>query len=116
MSFEITGTITKILELQTGTSKANKEWKKVSFVVDTSDEYNNIYCFEVFGDEKVDGFLKHNKTGDTVKVDFNVKTSDEFNGRYYTDLQAWKIFKAEGGAKDAAGELEPQEDDLPFPM
>ena len=94
MALEVTGKITKILELQTGTTAAGTEWKKQSFILETTEQYNNVYCFEVFGAEKVDNFLQYNKVGYNVKVDFNVNTN-EWKGKYFTSLSAWKIFKAE---------------------
>lgn len=110
---EISGTITKVLEKQTGESKAGKEWVKLSFVVETKEEYNNLYCFEVFGQEKVDNFEKFNKVGQEVSVAFNVSTN-EWKDKYFTSLQAWKVSKVDNkeipqmeGTKEAL-------DDLPF--
>jgi len=94
MALEVSGKITKILDLQTGTTAAGSEWKKQSFILETTEQYNNVYCFEIFGEEKVDKFLKFNKVGNEVKVDFNVSTN-EWKGKYFTSLSAWKIFKAE---------------------
>jgi len=108
---EVTGTITKVLPVQSGTSKAGKEWKKLSFVLTTTEEYNNLYCFDVFGDEKVENFEKYNKVGDNVKVDFNVKTN-EWKDKYFTSLDAWKVFKADGAVQEAV--QEEVKDDLPF--
>jgi hypothetical protein len=109
---KITGKIENILETQTGTSKAGKEWKKTSFIVKTDDEYNNLYCFDVFGDEKVDNFLQWNAKGDVVDVDFNVKTN-EWKGKYFTSLDAWKIFKADNSKQKEEVAVE-EESDLPF--
>ena len=97
------------MEVQKGTSKAGKEWQKLTFVVETDEEYNNVYPFEVFGVEKVENFVKFNKVGQHVDVDFNV-TANEWNGKYFTSLSAWKIFKAEGYPT----EPEPVTGDLPF--
>jgi hypothetical protein len=108
---KVTGVITKIQPVEEGVSKAGKEWKKLTFVLETSEEYNNIYAFEVFGGEKVDNFVKFNKVGQAVDVDFNV-SCNEWKGKYFTSLQAWKIFKAEE-AQIGSGET-PAEDDLPF--
>jgi hypothetical protein len=110
---EVKGTITKIMDVQTGTSGQGKVWKKVQFIVDTKTEYNNIYCFEVFGEEKVDNFLKYNKTEKVVKVDFNVNTN-EYQGKYYTSLSAWKIWNIEQPTTEAAPVLADADDDLPF--
>ena len=48
---EVTGTVLRKLELETGTSKAGKEWKKQSIVIDTGGEFNNEVCVSAFGDK-----------------------------------------------------------------
>jgi hypothetical protein len=107
-------TITEIKEVQKGTSKAGKEWQKVEFVGTTQEQYNNLYCFEIFGDEKVENFKKYNKVGSVVDVDFNVQCS-EYQGKHYTKLAAWKVFKAESNAIDSDNNKTVEEkDDLPF--
>ena len=99
---KVQGKITQVLEVQSGTSAQGKEWKKMSFLVQTDDEYNNLYCFDLFGEEKDDNFNKYNKVGSIVDVDFNVKTN-EWKGKYFTSLDAWKVFgvKSEGNAPKA---------------
>ena len=109
---KVTAKITKVMEATSGTSATGKEWKKLSFLAETTEEYNNLYCFEVFGEEKVDNFLKFNKVGQLVDIDFNVKTN-EWKDRYFTSLQAWKIFKAEDSMSVPAP-MEEQTGDLPF--
>ena len=115
---DIKGKITKVLPVQAGTSKAGKEWKKLLFIVETEDEYNNLYCFEVFGEEKVDNFIKYNKVGQTVTVAFNVSTN-EWQGKYFTSLSAWRI-DTDNSVPDSTSipnnENAPDlsEDDLPF--
>jgi single-strand DNA-binding protein len=117
--------ITKILEKVTGEKKdGSGQWVKQSFVVETSEQYNNLYCFELFGDEKVDKFNQYNKVGSVVDVDFNVSTN-EWQGKYFTTLQAWKIFKSDSDGHtetpkpappfEPANDLnEDDRDDLPF--
>jgi hypothetical protein len=91
MAFEKTGVIEKILEVQKGAKKdGSGDWEKQQFLLRTQEQYNNLYCFEIFGDQKVDNFAKYNKVGQEVTVEFNVNTS-EYNGKYYTTLSAWKI-------------------------
>ena len=92
MSLQVTGKITKILDKQSGVSKKGKEWIKQSFILDNNEEYNNIFCFELFGKDNVENFNKFNKVGDMVKVDFNVKCN-EWEGKYYTSLGTWTVFK-----------------------
>ena len=87
---EIQGKITKILDVEKGQKKDGGEWQKINFLVETEEEYNNLYCFEIFSVEKVANFQKYNNVGATVKVSFNVKTN-EWQGRYFTSLQAWRV-------------------------
>ena len=90
----ILGKIDKFLPIESGTTKDGKEWQKQSYLVTTTDQYNNLYCLEVFGSENVEKLTKYNKVGDNVKVQFNVKTN-EWKGKYFTSLQSWRIEKAE---------------------
>ncbi len=109
---KVTGVITKILDIESGESKAGKKWLKNTFILETSEDYNNVYAFEVFGEEKVNNFTKFNRVGQDVEVDFNV-SCNEWKGKYYTSLQAWKIFKAEANEEVVGSPIE-EEDVLPF--
>ena len=108
---EVTGTIKQVLNVEQGTSKAGKEWKKLNFILESKDgEYNNTICFDVFGEEKVDNFLKFNNVGDNVTVSFNV-SSREYNERWYTQTSAWMVKK---NTSESETKLEEAKDDLPF--
>jgi len=104
---KVTGKITAIPEKITGEKKGGSgTWEKQIFVVDNGAEYNNLFAFEVFGEEKVANFHQYNKVGYSVDVKFNISTN-EYKGKYYTSLQAWSVFKDE----TEKGETEPY--DLP---
>tara|TARA_R110000824_G_scaffold38712_1_gene117972 strand:- start:3192 stop:3542 length:351 start_codon:yes stop_codon:yes gene_type:complete len=112
---KVTGEIVKILEVESGTSKGGKAWIKQNFVLNTGEKFNPEVCFQIFGQEKCDNFAKYNKVGEKVDVSFNI-SSREFNGKYYHNLDAWKVFKAEmetGTPKEAEVAIEAA-DDLPF--
>lgn len=118
MSLALKGTISKILPVETGTSKAGKGWKKQSFVVDTGEAYNPDVCFGLFGDDKLE-MLTQFAEGEAVEVAFNV-SSREFNGKYYHNIDAWKISKVGTSVQSpvsapfpAAANVE-GDDDLPF--
>lgn len=102
MDLTITGRITDILTVETGSSKAGKEWKKQSFVIDTGDQYNPNVCFSLFGDKKID-LIKDRAIGEDVKVSFNV-SSREFNGKHYHNIDAYKVELKE---ERKAGEVDP---------
>jgi hypothetical protein len=115
----MTGKILKVLEVEKGTSKAGKDWQKINFVLSTGSEYNPEVAFQIFGEERVESFIKYNKVGQVVDVSFNI-SSREYNGKYFHNLDAWKIFKSDSAEPNQAPlkevELEKAsaEDDLPF--
>ena len=94
MALEITGTIETILPIETGAKKdGSGDWQKQQFIVTNNDGFEGkkqIFCFEVFGDQKVENLNKYNKEGQNVTVEFNISTN-EHKGKYYTSLPAWKI-------------------------
>jgi hypothetical protein len=50
---EITGVIEKVLKLELGITKDNKEWQKQNFIVANNDGFGEkqIFCFEIFGEK-----------------------------------------------------------------
>lgn len=85
----IHGKIKQILPLQTGVSKAGKEWKKQLFLIEQEQEFNPVVCIEAFGAEKIDKLNKFSE-GDTVEMDCFVG-SREWNGKYFTTIQAFRF-------------------------
>lgn len=121
MSLSIKGTLTKKLSVESGTSKAGKEWKKQSFLVDTGAQYNPEICFQLFGEDKIQVLSNHNE-GDSIEVYFNL-SSREYNGRYFHNIDAWRIegSEADSNKNTLTEEDAPifdsqasEEDDLPF--
>lgn len=99
MALEIEGTLRQKLAVQSGTS-ARGAWSKQEFILEYPDgNFTAQVCFTAFGTEKVAELDKYNP-GDKIKVSFNLR-SREFNGRWYTDLQIWRI--APAGAPTQGG-------------
>ena len=112
MQNTITGTLVKVLETETGTTKAGKEWNKKAFVVKTEDKFPKEVCFTLFG-EKVSLIGSH-KVGDMISTHFNL-SSREYNGKYYHNIDAWKIDSS--SASETTSEWKSTKDeasDLPF--
>ena len=109
-NLKVTGKIDNILEVQKGTSKAGKEWEKISFVINTNAEYNPLICFQVFGVEKVAEFQKKNNVGDLVDVFFNV-SSREYDNKYYHNIDCWKIETIESFSAVGIG-VENEDEDI----
>ena len=110
---EVAGRIKLIMDTQTFDSG----FQKREFVVTTKEQYPQDIKLECIKD-RVE-LLDTVSPGEEVKVSFNLR-GNEYNGRYYVNLQAWKIDKE--GADDltvndinqefqATGDAE---DDLPF--
>ena len=102
MALELEGTLRQKLGVQQGTS-ARGPWAKQEFVIDFPDgNFTSQACFTAWGQDKVQELDKY-QVGDKVKVSFNLK-SREFNGRWYNDLQIWRIAPA-GSAQQPAPAL-----------
>ena len=110
---KIKGRITKILNVESGTSKAGKEWKKGGLVIDTGSQYNPEVCLSAFGDDKLDMLSSH-KEGSEVEVSFNV-SSREYNGKYFHNLDMWKISGATASTPNPdLNNSDTETQDLPF--
>ena len=84
------GKITNVLEvIEVGANK------KIEFVVKENEEqYPQSAKFSIFGTDKVDKFLQHNKVDQEVEVHFNFKTND-YQGKYFTNNEAWRVNKVQ---------------------
>jgi len=126
-SFELTGTLKVLEDLQTFASGFTKR----EFVIEVPDgNYPQMVKFETVRD-KIDQ-LNTLSIGDELKVTFDIR-GNEYKGRYYVNLNAWKIESSGGGSggsddNSAApndpppssfdnsfdNEPDPSDDDIPF--
>ncbi len=105
MALELEGTIRQKLGVQSGTS-ARGVWAKQEFILEFPDgNYTSQACFTAWGQDKVQELDKY-QAGDRVKVSFNLK-SREYNGRWYNDLQIWRIAPAGADAPQPAAPAAP---------
>jgi len=70
------------------TEVVSDKFKKREIVIDTGGEYPQQVKFE-FTQDNVDR-LSNYKIAETVAIHFNLR-GREYNGKYYTNLQGWKI-------------------------
>jgi len=99
MALEIEGSIRQKMPVQQGQS-ARGAWAKQEFILEFPDgNYTSQACFTAWGQDKVQELGKYEE-GDKVKVSFNLK-SREYNGRWYNDLQIWKLAPVSAGAPAA---------------
>jgi hypothetical protein len=89
MSLTVKGNIIKVMNLESGVSKAGNEWKKQEFILEFQEQqFARKICFSLFNDKTA--LLKNLQPGQEVEVAFNLE-SREFNGKWYTNVNAWKI-------------------------
>ena len=118
MALELEGTLRQKLGVQSGTS-ARGQWAKQEFILEYPDgNFTAQACFTAWGQDKVQELDKY-QVGDRIKVSFNLK-SREYNGRWYNDLQVWRIAPAgQAAAAQApaytAAPQAPQEAAAPVP-
>ena len=108
---EVTGKLVKKLELETGTSKAGKEWQKQTVVIDTGGEFNNIVAISTFGDK----VQKMNmlEEGMTVAILCNVY-SREYKGKYYHNIDGYHFTNQSNNPAVNADFTTSDDEDMPF--
>lgn len=104
---DIEGKIILDLGLQSGMSKAGREWKKKEFVLETFGSYPRKVKFTLFG-ERVDQIPIEVGNSYVLSVDIE---SREFNDRWYTDVNCYGARPYTGGAPQGypQGGMQPQQ-------
>jgi hypothetical protein len=85
---QVQGKLTQVLPIEGGTSKAGKDWKQQTIIVEVGDQYPKKVAIDI--PEKVMDRLKDYSVGMTITCEVNIE-SREYNGRWYTAIKAWKI-------------------------
>jgi len=117
MDLQIEGKVAKILEEQSGESK-NGPWRKRDFILETGGQYPKQVCITQWG-ENIDQPEVNEGEQITAYIDIQ---SREYNGKWYTDVKAWKIDKANSSTSKPVQEEsfdpgdipEDIDDELPF--
>jgi hypothetical protein len=112
---ELNGKIIELLEEKSGES-AKGPWRKQEYILETDSQYPKKICFMVWSD-KIDEFAI--KKGDNLVVSIDLE-SREYNGRWYTDVKAWKVTRADASADNipfaAPEEFNTTQPDGPLPL
>jgi len=112
-SVEIIGTILQIMDQQ----MVNEKFSKREFVIEEAGnpQYPEILKME-FVNDKIP-ILEKYKVNDQVKVSVNVKgrrwADPEGKYKYFTTLQAWKMFPADSNGMVSDRNV-PDHNDIPF--
>lgn len=87
----IKGKVIEVLAKESGTSQGGKEWEKQVFVIETQEQYPVKIAFTCFGKRMdiIDQVVPH-ENGDEIEVFYNV-SSREYNGKWFHNVDAWKV-------------------------
>jgi hypothetical protein len=93
------------------TEQVSATFKKREFVIETEGQYPQPVKFDLTQDRCV--ILDNYQEGQRVKVSFNLR-GREWNGKYFTDLNAWRLELAGGATQPAAtqGTQPPKQNDV----
>lgn len=95
MNFEIEGTLHKIYDAE----NKSASFQTREFVIMTEGTYPQYVKFQLTQDKcgAIDGY----KETDKIKVSFDLR-GREWQGKYFTNLNAWRIERAAGQAQSNA--------------
>lgn len=96
--FVAVGKVIADLGEQSGTTAAQKAWRKRTFVIETQESFPQKMAFTLFND-RIDQFQIY--VGQDVRVSFDISSRD-YQGRWYTDLRAWRVEDVNATAAAAA--------------
>jgi hypothetical protein len=87
---EIKGTLVAILPLESGITKAGKDWQKLTIVIEFSEgNYTKKLALSASKEELIQT-LQNLKQGDSITASINLE-SREFNGKWFNSVNVWKV-------------------------
>ena len=129
---EIQGKIIVVLPERSGVSQRGNQWRSISYVLETQEQYPKKLAFDVTND-KIDQL--NIQLGEILTVQFDINAR-EYNGRWFNSVNAWNVIRqaqqapAQGGcfsgnvqssaqaaqqAANAAGVANPMNPQNPYP-
>ncbi len=85
---QITGFLTDITPVESGTTSGGKTWNKQNIIVHNDSYHKQPICFSIFGDQLE---LIVAEIGNKVRIDFEIIGS-LVNGKWYNNLKVFTVF------------------------
>ena len=89
---EVNGKVLSVLPAETGVSGGGKNWQKITFVLETEEQYPKKVALVVMS-EKLIPVVKTLTVGQKVTAHINIE-SREYQGKWFSNITAWRIDKA----------------------
>jgi hypothetical protein len=103
----VKGIVKVILDLETFDSGFSKR----GVVLTTEEKYPQDVKFDFVKDNAL--VLDKVAVGNEVEISYNIR-GNEYNGKYYVNLEGWRIENFSGVSKDDRPKKQMSTDDLPF--
>ena len=86
---EIQGKIIVVLPERSGVSQRGNQWRSISYVLETQEQYPKKMAFDVTND-KIDQL--NIQLGEILTVQFDINAR-EYNGRWFNSVNAWNVIR-----------------------
>ena len=78
-----------VLPERNGTSQRGNQWRSISYVLETQEQYPKKLAFDVTND-KIDQL--NIQLGEILTVQFDINAR-EYNGRWFNSINAWNVIR-----------------------
>ena len=99
---ELFGKIIVALPERSGTSARGNQWRSITYVLETQEQYPKKLAFDVVN-EKIDQF--NIQVGEMLNVQFDINAR-EYNQKWFNSVQAWNVQRPQPGGQQ--GYQQPQ--------
>ena len=96
---EIQGKIIVVLPERSGVSQRGNQWRSISYVLETQEQYPKKLAFDVTND-KIDQL--NIQLGEILTVQFDINAR-EYNGRWFNSVNAWNVIRQNQQAPAQSG-------------
>lgn len=86
---EIQGKIIVVLPERSGVSQRGNQWRSISYVLETQEQYPKKLTFDVTNDN-IDQL--NIQLGEILTVQFDINAR-EYNGRWFNSINAWNVIR-----------------------
>ena len=86
---EIQGKSIVVLPERSGVSQRGNQWRSISYVLETQEQYPKKLAFDVTND-KIDQL--NIQLGEIITVQFDINAR-EYNGRWFNSINAWNVIR-----------------------
>ena len=86
---ELQGKIIVVLPERSGVSQRGNQWRSISYVLETQEQYPKKLAFDVTND-KIDQL--NIQLGEIITVQFDINAR-EYNGRWFNSVNAWNVIR-----------------------